>query len=457
MAAASSLFFSTSISQSGRTKAIRGTAWVLGGTAASQALRAASTIILARFYIGPGEFGLVALVTVFISGLSLLSDIGVATDVVRHPRGDEPVFLDTAFLIQVGRGLALFGIAAILAAPFASIYHQPKLGWLVVAASMQIVVQGFTSSSIWTLTRNLENDKLTLLNVASDLGGLIASVVWAAISPTAWALVAGILARAVINMFGSHLLAARRFKLEWDKSAAIDIFSFGAGMFLSSVTFFFVNEAERLVVAKFITVAELGCFSLALTVSAMPGQSFNQVINQVFFPLISKTAQSNPQRAVAHYSRMRLLLLILCLCLSAAFIAFGPTIVHLVLGPKYAAAGWMLQLLGFRSAFQLFSGAATVMLFALGYSRYAAAGNTARFVFLAIGLAIAFTRYGFREAVWVLALSQVVAYVPLVIGISRHFRAALRKEIEYSAVLLGVSLLTAVLVHAFRSVWLGHP
>lgn len=445
--------FPSSTSEVGRSKVIRGTAWVLGGTAASQALRAASTIILARWFIGPGEFGLVALVTVFISGLSLLSDLGVGTDVVRHPRGDEPIFLDTAFLIQFGRGLCLYAIAAVLAWPFASIYHQPKLGWLVIAASTQIMVQGFTSSSIWTLTRNVENDKLTLLNVSSDLVGLIAAVAWAAVSPTAWALVAGILARATTNMVGSHLLAKRRFKLEWDRNAARDIFSFGAGMFLSSVTFFFVTEAERLVVAKFITLAELGCFSLALTVSAMPGQAFGQVIGQVFLPMIAKTVHSNSERAVAHYNKMRQLLLTLCVCFSVGFIVFGQTIVHVVLGPKYLEAGWMLQLLGFRAAFQLFSGAATTMLFALGYSRYAAIGNAVRLGFLTTGLAIAFTFFGFREAVWVLALSQMAAHIPLLFGIGRHFRPALRTEMLYSTVLLSASALTAILVHFSHPIW----
>jgi O-antigen/teichoic acid export membrane protein len=445
--------FPSSTSETGRSKVIRGTAWVLGGTAASQALRAASTIILARWFIGPGEFGLVSLVTVFISGLSLLSDLGVGTDVIRHPRGDEPIFLDTAFLIQLGRGLSLYALAAVLAWPFASIYRQPKLGWLVIAASMQIMVQGVTSSSIWTLTRNVENDKLTLLNVSSDLAGLIVSVAWAAISPTAWALVAGILARAMTNMLGSHLLARRRFRLEWDRNAARDILSFGAGMFLSSVTFFFVTEAERLVVARFITVAELGCFSLALTVSAMPGQAFSQVIGKVFLPMIAKTAHNNADRAADHYSKMRQLLLALCVCFSIGFIAFGPIIVRVVLGPKYVEAGWMVQLLGFRAAFQLFSGAAATMLFALGYSRYAAIGNAVRLAFLSAGLAVAFTYFGFRQAVWVLALSQVAAHAPLLFGIRSHFRAALRTEIQYSAVLLGASLLTAVLIREWHPAW----
>jgi O-antigen/teichoic acid export membrane protein len=458
MAAGREYLFGSSGDTAGRSQAIRGTAWVLAGTAVSQVLRASATVILARIFIGPNEFGLVALVSVFVSGLSLVTDLGIGTDVIRHARGDEPVFLDTAFLIQAGRGLFLFALAALLAYPFASIYHQPRVTWLVIGASFQVVVQGFTSSSIWTLTRNVENDKLTLLTVCSDLAGLVVSVTWAAVSPTAWALVAGTLARPLVTMIGSFLLAERPFKVRWDQSAARDILSFGAGMFLSSVTFFFVNEAERLVVAKFITVAELGCFSLALTVSALPNLAFGQVIAQVFFPIISKTARSSHGRAVMHYIKMRQVLLILCLIFSVAFVVFGQTIVDDVLGPKYRGAGWMLQLLGFRGAFQLFSNASTVMLFALGYSRYAAAGNTARLAFLAVGLTVAFTRFGFREAMWVMALSPIVACIPLMFGIRRHLNAAFRAEVWYTVMLLGASLLAATLVHLSRSFRGGiHP
>ena len=42
--------FPSSTSETGRSKVIRGTAWVLGGTAASQALRAASTIFFPVVY-----------------------------------------------------------------------------------------------------------------------------------------------------------------------------------------------------------------------------------------------------------------------------------------------------------------------------------------------------------------------------------------------------------------------
>src|SRR5437660_8315852 len=79
--------------------AMRGGTRAMVGYGASQLLKLASTLTLARMLV-PQAFGLVALVTVFLSGLEMLSDLGIGMDVVQHPRGDDPVFINTAFIIQ---------------------------------------------------------------------------------------------------------------------------------------------------------------------------------------------------------------------------------------------------------------------------------------------------------------------------------------------------------------------
>ena len=88
--------------------AIRGSFWTIVGYAASQLLRLASTLVLARQLLSPQAFGLVALVNVFLTGLDMLSDLGIGMDVVQHARGDDPAFINTAFLIQAGRGFILW-------------------------------------------------------------------------------------------------------------------------------------------------------------------------------------------------------------------------------------------------------------------------------------------------------------------------------------------------------------
>src|SRR5688572_30143338 len=87
-----------------RSQAIRGSIWTFAGYGASQVIRLASNLILARLLF-PDVFGLMALVNVFIGGLAMFSDIGIGPAIIQNKRGNERTFLNTAWTIQIGRGL----------------------------------------------------------------------------------------------------------------------------------------------------------------------------------------------------------------------------------------------------------------------------------------------------------------------------------------------------------------
>src|SRR5262245_23987777 len=104
--------------------------WLLGGTAASHLIRFSSNLALTRLL--PAEtFGLMALVHVFLQGLKLFSDIGIGPAIIQSKQSNDPNFLNTAFTLQVMRGAMLFGVACIGAAPFAALYGQSQLTYLL--------------------------------------------------------------------------------------------------------------------------------------------------------------------------------------------------------------------------------------------------------------------------------------------------------------------------------------
>ena len=433
--------------------AVRGSLWVLFGVGSSKAVRALTTLILARLFLGPREFGLFALVTAFLSGVGMLADLGITTSVIRHPRGGEPLFLDTAFLIQAARGIVVSSAAIALARPFAGFYHQPALLWLVIASVGEVTVRGFTGVSVWTLSRSVQTRDLAFMTLYGDAAGLIVSLAWAAISPTVWALVAGRLAAAVAYVIASHFWAGTALKLRWNAGAARDLLSFSAGLLASSATFFLVTEGQRLVLAKFATVAELGCFALAMSLSTLPEQFIGTVVEKVFYPMISRTAAEDVDRAAQHFRTVRPIVLALCCCMAVGFVCCSATITRVVLGARYEAVGWMLPWLGVRGALMLFTTVASYTLFALGFSRYAALGNVTRLVYLAVGLTIAFHWFSFRQAIWVIALGPIFGYMPLVFGLRKHLRGVLRTEIFCGATLIGVVILVSGILHLSKPAW----
>ena len=60
-----------------------------GAYAITQGLRLVSNLILTRLLF-PEAFGIMALVSVALVGLSMFSDMGIGPAISRHPRGDDP-------------------------------------------------------------------------------------------------------------------------------------------------------------------------------------------------------------------------------------------------------------------------------------------------------------------------------------------------------------------------------
>jgi O-antigen/teichoic acid export membrane protein len=255
----------------------------------------------------------------------------------------------------------------------------------------------------------------------------------------------GKVASSAVYALASHFVGEERVSLDWDSKAARDILIFGSGIFLSSATYFMSGEAERLIVGKFITVAELGCFSLALTLSAAPSQALGQVVGQVFFPMIAHSVREDPVTAARHYKKARGAFLLVSVLLGALFVIYGPRIIALLLPPKFAMAGWMLQWLGFRSAQQVFAAPTSSLVFAFGDSRSPALSNVVRFAAMSGGLWVAFTRFGFHAAIAALVISSAVSYPVLYPAIARHLRKALWFEILSFLIFLGSMGLAMIL------------
>jgi len=89
-----------------------------------------------------------ALVQVILAGLSMLSEIGLRTSVMRDPRGEEEVFLNTVWTMQICRGIVLWLIVWALSSTFAQFYEQPLLEQILPVAALSLVVQGFYTTNV---------------------------------------------------------------------------------------------------------------------------------------------------------------------------------------------------------------------------------------------------------------------------------------------------------------------
>jgi O-antigen/teichoic acid export membrane protein len=110
--------------------ALKGTFWTIASYGVSQILRFGSNLVLTRLLL-PEIFGLMSLAYVFITGLHLFSDLGIHTSLIQNKRGGDPEFLNTAWSLQIIRGMGLWICCVIVAVPAANFYNEPRLVWLL--------------------------------------------------------------------------------------------------------------------------------------------------------------------------------------------------------------------------------------------------------------------------------------------------------------------------------------
>src|SRR5215470_13141142 len=88
--------------------------WSLAGYGLSQAIRFGTNLLMTRLLV-PDMFGVMAIATVVMVGLAMFSDLGLRQSIVQSRRGDDPAFLNTAWSVQIIRGVLLW-VATVLVA-----------------------------------------------------------------------------------------------------------------------------------------------------------------------------------------------------------------------------------------------------------------------------------------------------------------------------------------------------
>jgi O-antigen/teichoic acid export membrane protein len=355
-------------SVSSRLPSLRASLWTIFGYGGSQALRLAGSLVLTRLLFRE-TFGLMALVSTLLQGLTMFSDLGIGPAIVQSRRGQEPHFLDTAWTLQVLRGFVLLLVSVLIAWPAARFYAEPELLLLVPAMGLNVVLSGFGSTSLFTLNRRLEQRRLVLLELSAQIVSLAVSVAWASIQPSVWALVAGTTGSFVVRLVASHtVLSERRARFHWESEAARELLGFGRWIFLSSIVTFCASRLDSLVLAKTLSMGDLGTYSIASNLVRVPLEVMSGVSAAVMFPVLSETFRRDEREFARDLFRLRVFMIVPAVLASAAFALFGDRIIALLYDARYHEAGWMLRTLAAGQMAALVSISSGPALFAIGES-----------------------------------------------------------------------------------------
>ena len=401
-------------------RAARSSAITVMGFGASQVIRLASNLILTRLLF-PEAFGMMAIVSVFLMGLAMFSDVGVGPAIMSSKRGDDPDFLNTAWSIQIFRGASLWLLALAFTYPISLYYGEPDLLYYLPVAALTLLINGFNPTRLETANRHMQAGRVTLIEVATQVVGIVTAVVFAWVLQSVWALViSGIVAAiahlAMLNLF----LPGASNRLRWEKPAAAELIHFGKWIFLSTVCGFAIGQADKVIIGEYLSLAHFGLYNIAFFLASFPFMLGGLVMRRLLIPIYR---QSPPAASAANFARLRRMRITAtgALALLTLLLAFGGVwLVQVMYDDRYQAAGGIVVLIAVQQMPALIIMTCDQAALAMGDSRRFFVLTLARAVLVVAGMLIGLQFAGLSGALVGQGLANVAAYPVLVWLIARH-------------------------------------
>jgi O-antigen/teichoic acid export membrane protein len=411
------------------SSALKGTYFIVLFYGVALALRMASSVILTRLF-APELFGVMALLTTVIVGLALFSHIGLEDSIIQNARGDDETFLNTAWTLQALRGIAIWLVTVLLAWPFLRLYPEVHSIWLLPVLGFGSVIAGFSSPNLLTLSRHLGVGKLSLLELTSQFVLFAASVIWAYFDRSIWALAFGRLISELVRTLISYRLAGKgirpRFVLQ--RSSVHALVTFGRWILIGTVLTFLANQSDRLILSRLTTLAMLGIYNIAFSLSDIPRQIILMFSSKVGFPFIAKMVHKPRPEFRQVLMKYRAMVLAVGAILLTITVCTGDIFVLHVYDKRYHDAAWMVAIFAVGLWHTLLYSTITPAIMSLQKSHYNALANLLYFLTLCILLLLGFHFFGIIGAVAAVAISDLPMYFVNVFASYRQGLGMLRQD-----------------------------
>lgn len=414
-----------------KQRMVNSSSWVASGHVTSQLLRLGSNLILTRLLV-PEMFGVMAIVSVLLAGISMFSDIGISQNIIQSKRGNDKVYINTAWTLQVLRGVLIFISLIVLSIILyyvrdqvsfieGSVYSHPQLPFLLAAMSLTVLISGFNSINLALLNRNLKLKESTLIHLTSQVIGLAVMMLLAFIYTNIWALVIGSIISSLVKMLLSHLtFLGNKSELAWDKSSVREIFHFGKWIFGASIFTFLAGQGDRLILGGLLSAEQLGIYTIAFFLAMAFRDVVRRVMSSVFYPVLSEVVRNRPEELQAVYYKIRKKIDILIMIVVGLLASSGHVIIDFLYDERYQSAGWMLEILSLSTIFLGITMAGNCLL-ALGHAKEIMKLTAISALFLFISVPVFYSYFGIKGAIAAIAVNSL-SELPLLFYLMRKYK-----------------------------------
>ncbi|MDU5500994.1 MAG: MOP flippase family protein [Enterobacter sp.] len=305
-----------------REKTISGAKWSAMATIVIIGLGLVQMTVLARI-IDNHQFGLLTVSLVIIALADTLSDFGIANSIIQRKEISH-LELTTLYWLNVGLGIFVFVLVFLLSDTIASVLHNPDLAPLMRTLSFAFVVIPHGQQFRALMQKELEFNKIGMIETSAVLAGFTFTVVSAHFWPLAMTAILGYLVNSAVRtlLFGY----------------------FGRKIYRPGLHFSLASVSSNLRFGAWLGASVAGGYNLAYNVAVVPPMKLNPIITRVLFPAFAKI-QDDTEKLRINFYKLLSVVGIINFPVLLGLMVVSSNFVPLVFGEKWNGIIPILQLL----------------------------------------------------------------------------------------------------------------
>lgn len=327
-----------------KDKTAKGFIWSSIDRFSGQAIQFVFSILIARL-LTPEDYGVIAMLGVFLAVSQTFIDSGFGTALIRKVNRTEMDF-STVFYFNILVAIIFYFILFFGAPLIAEFYNTPLLKPITRVISLSLIISSLSGIHNTKLSIAIDFKSKAKASIISALFTGVVSLWLAYAGYGVWALVVQNLCLRIIWTVMMWVYVKWRPQLVFSWQSFKELFSFGSKLLASGLLDTLYNNLYTLVIGKVFSSSTLGVYSKANSLAQFPSFNITSVVQTVSFPVLS-TIQNEEERLADVYKRLLKLSAFIVFPLMVGLSAVADPFIRIILTDKWVETIPILQIICF--------------------------------------------------------------------------------------------------------------
>lgn len=325
------------------------------------------SVILARL-LTPNEYGVVAIVTVFIVFFQQLSEAGLGSAVVQHKELTKKE-LNGLFVLTIIIGIVLSLVFCYFSYFIKYFYSNQEYLMIGRWLSLVIVFTTITTIPLGLMRRNKQFMRIGVIDIAVSLISGVLAVVLAYKGFSYYALIYRSILDAFLMFVFYFFYSPIKLGFDVAWSGIKKVYHFSIYQYFTQILTYFGRNADNLLIGKYLGAYSLGIYDKAYELMLYPLRNVTGLVSGIMHPIMVDY-KHNKERVCEVYLKFFRLLTIIGVPISILFLFASQEIVLILFGQQWAAVIPVFQIFSVSIWLQMLISSAGSVFQTMNYTKH---------------------------------------------------------------------------------------